>query len=93
MKKLFLVFLLIVVLTESNYSQSVGVFLGYGASAFSDDFSTEIEQANYIPVGANILFAVGNFAAGGEINYAIAPFFLKVVIVMLQLANYITEYW
>lgn len=74
MKKKFLVFLTIIILSGNNYSQSVGVFLGYGASAFGDDFAKDIEQANYIPLGANILFKIGAFQVGGEINYAIAPF-------------------
>ena len=62
-------------LTGSLFSQSIGVFGGYGSSAYGDDFADDFDQAKYIPVGAFVLFGSGSsFEIGGEINYAVTPF-------------------
>ena len=78
MKKLSLILLAFFFITGTAYSQSIGAFAGYGQSAFGEDsfeMGDETEQANYIPLGAQILFGTGgNFEIGGEINYAVVPF-------------------
>lgn len=72
MKKLGLIFLLFLLGSGTAYSQSIGAFVGYGQSAFGDDVE---EQANYIPVGAQLLFGTGgNFEIGAEVSYAVVPF-------------------
>ena len=78
MKKLGLILLLLSLASGTAYSQSIGAFVGYGQSAFGEDsfeLGDETEQANYIPLGVQILFGTGgNFEIGGEINYAVVPF-------------------
>jgi opacity protein-like surface antigen len=78
MKKLSLILLVFFFISGVAYSQSIGAFVGYGSSAFGDDFfgeDVESSQANYIPLGAQLLFGNnGAFEFGGEINYAIIPF-------------------
>ncbi len=72
MKKLSLIFLALFLISGTAYSQSIGAFVGYGASAFDDMDNTD--QAGYIPVGGHILFGVAMFEIGAEINYAVVPF-------------------
>jgi opacity protein-like surface antigen len=73
MKKLFLVLFTLFLFVGNVFSQSIGAFVGYGTSAFSDLENTD--QAGYVPVGAHILFGTGgNFEIGAEINYAAVPF-------------------
>ena len=72
MKKLSLIFLALFLISGTAYSQSIGAFVGYGASAFDD---ADLDgNAGYIPVGAHILFGVAVFEIGAEINYAAVPF-------------------
>ncbi len=79
MKKLRTILFALMLLSGSAFSQSIGAFLGYGASAFNDDFfgeeAQDENQAKYVPVGAYILFGSGgNFEIGAEVNYAVVPF-------------------
>lgn len=75
MKKFIPILTVLFVLTGSLYSQSIGIFLGYGSSVFGDDFADNIEQSNYIPVGAFVMFGTGSsFEIGAEINFAVTPF-------------------
>ena len=73
MKKLILILLSVVLFSSAAYSQSLGVFAGYGSSAFDDEDLEE--QSNYIPVGVHILFGSGgSFEFGAEVDYAVTPF-------------------
>ncbi|MDA3862178.1 MAG: outer membrane beta-barrel protein [Melioribacteraceae bacterium] len=78
MKKLSLILLSLFLLSGTAFSQSIGVFVGYGSSAFGDDFfgeDSEVEQAKYLPLGAQLLFGSGGaFEFGAEVNYALVPF-------------------
>jgi len=79
MKKLLPILFTLFLFTGNAFSQSIGVFVGYGSSAFGDDFfgdeAQDENQAKYIPVGAHLLFGTGgSFEFGAEINYAAVPF-------------------
>ncbi len=73
MKKLISILFILVFLTGSAYSQSIGVFVGYGTSAFGNG---EVDtQSKFVPVGAHILFGSGGaFEIGAEVSYAAVPF-------------------
>ncbi len=66
--------------TISLFAQDQGsviIFGGYGQSFFSSeigDENSETDEAKYVPVGVQVLFGVGNFSVGGEVNYAAVPF-------------------
>ena len=45
MKKLGLIFILLFFVSSSAYSQSIGAFVGYGSSAFGDDFFGKDNEA------------------------------------------------
>jgi len=79
MKKSLAILFTLFLLSGSAFAQSIGGFVGYGASAFGDKFfgeeAEDENQAKYVPVGAHILFGTGgNFEIGAEINYAAVPF-------------------
>lgn len=79
MKKLLTILFALMIFSGSAFSQSIGIFIGYGSSAFGDDFfgeeAKDENQAKYIPVGGHILFGTGgNFEIGAEVNYALVPF-------------------
>ncbi len=76
-KLLIIALLLFTVKGFSQDQGSVILFAGYGQSFFSSeigDENSDTEEAKYVPVGVQILFGVGNFSVGGEINYAEVPF-------------------
>ncbi len=77
MKKTCFIFLILLQFSGVTYSQSFGLYGGYGLSSFNDDFFGEeenSEQAGYIPIGAQILFGNGVIGMGVEVDYAVVPF-------------------
>ena len=54
MKKLLTILFALMIFSGSAFSQSIGVFIGYGASAFNEDFfgeeAKDEDQAKYVPV-------------------------------------------
>ncbi len=82
--KIKLIITIIFLFSASFFAQGQGslvLFGGYGQSFFSSeigDENSDTEEAKYIPVGAQLLFGVGNFQVGGEVNYAAVPFTFQV---------------
>lgn len=77
MRKLSFLFLFIFITSIYGQSSSLGIYAGYGMSAFSDDFFFDLvenEQAGYIPIGAQITIGKGTFQFGAEASYSIVPF-------------------
>jgi len=61
--------------TENIFAQpSLNIFTGYGMSSYEN----VISQADYLPVGAQLMFGVPIFNFGIEANYAAIPFIFNV---------------
>ena len=78
MKKIFFLSILLFVISSVLVAQpSLNIFAGYGMSAFDTDLfgeGSEIEQAGYLPVGAQILYGFGKIDVGAEFHYAVVPY-------------------
>jgi len=76
MKKLIAIIFTMILLSGSVFSQSIGLFVGYGSSQFDEQGLDT--QSKYVPVGGHILFGAGAFEIGAEISYAAVPFTYEV---------------